>query len=426
MVRTHIFAVALTATALAGSSEAVRANPHNSAGAEIVIAWNQILQDTIPAAALMSPRFFAMVHIAMFDAVNAIEREYAPYVARIRGSRGASAEAAAAQAAHDVLTSLIPTSQAVFDAALAAQLEDIPKGQARQGRAIGELAAARVIAWRTNDGWEVPPPAFEPPPIAGVWQRTPPFGAASFTQFPGVVPFALPTPTLYLPPPPPQLNSAKYAEDFNEVKLWGSATSPVRSTEQTLRSRLFAGVVTRTTLFAMWNNVTRDAARAKGLSLVDTARLFALVNVSINDAVQTSHTSKFVYQFWRPVTAIRRADEDLNPATDADPSWSSLITTPTYPSYAGNMASVGASAATALGLVLGSDDFPVTVLWLGSTGQPDVTRNFAGFWELAQAQADSRVHGGIHYRFDNVAGQQQAVKVATFVFNNFMVPKNHD
>ena len=324
------------------------------------------------------------------------------------------------------MTSLIPASQATFDAALDDQLDDIPHGLARQGTAIGRHAAAKLLDWRANDGWQVTPPAYEPPAVLGLWQRTPPFGPATFTHFPGAIPFALPTPTLFLPPPPPQLNTAQFAEGFNEVALYGQDTSAARSTEQTLRSRLFAGVVTRTTLFAMWNNVTRDAARAYGLSLVDTARLFALVNVSINDSVQTSHTSKFVYQLWRPVTAINRADEDPNPATDAIPGWLPLLTTPPYPAYAGNMASVGAGAATALGLGLGSDDFPVTVLWLGSTGQPDVTRNFAGFWELAQAQADSRVHGGIHYRFDNVAGQQSAIKVATFVFNNFMLPRKGD
>ena len=312
MVRAQVLAVALAATAIAGSSDVTRARTHDGAGsAEVVIAWNQILQNTIPAAALMSPRFFAMLHIAMFDAVNSIEREYKPYLAKAPGSHGASAAAAAAQAARDVLTSLIPTSQSTYDAALEAQLTDIPPGLAEQGRAIGHYAAARLLDWRANDGWQVAPPVFEPPPFTGVWQRTPPGGPATFTHFPGVIPFALPTPTLYLPPPPPHLNTTKYAEDFNEVKLWGSATSSVRSEEQKLRSQLFAGVVTRTTLFAMWNNVTRDAARAYGLSLVDTARLFALVNVSINDAVQTSHTSKFVYQLWRPVTAIRRADEDL-------------------------------------------------------------------------------------------------------------------
>ena len=137
-MKTQVFAVALAATALAGSSDAVRA--HSRGSAEVIIEWNQTLQDTIPAtAALMSPRFYAMLHIAMFDAVNAIEREYSPYVGRIRGSHGASAEAAAAQAAHDVLTSLLPASQATFDAKLQDQLEDIPHGLARQGKAIGRL-----------------------------------------------------------------------------------------------------------------------------------------------------------------------------------------------------------------------------------------------------------------------------------------------
>ena len=153
------------------------------------------------------------------------------------------------------------------------------------------------------------------------------------------------------------------------------------------------------------------------------------MNVSINDAVQSTHASKFVYGLWRPVTAIRRADEDMNPATDADPSWTPLITTPAYPSYAGNMAAVGMSAATALGLALGTDDVPFTVLWRGSLAtpttpaQPDVSRNFAGFLELAEAQAMSRLHGGIHFDFDNRAGQQVARNVAGYVFHNFMLPK---
>jgi hypothetical protein len=424
MKRKVFAAMAITAAALTGTGDLLRATTSNSA--EVIIEWNQTLQETVPNASLMTPRFFSMMHIAMFDAVNAVDNEYTPYLTKIRGLHGASAEAAAAQAARDVLVALIPGSQATYDARLEAQLADIPHGRARLGKALGRKAAARVLEWRANDGWEVTPPVYEPPAITGVWQRTPPGNAASFTQFPGAVPFALPTATIFLPPPPPQLNSAKYAEDFNEVKLYGSQNSAVRSAEQTLRSRLFAGVVTRTTLWAMWNNVTRDAVRARDLSLVDAARLFVLVNVSINDAVQTSHASKFVYQLWRPVTAIRRADEDLNDDTVPDAGWTPLIVTPTYPSYAGNMASVGASAAAVLGLALGSDDFPVTVLWLGSTGQPDITRNFSGFWELAQAQADSRVHGGIHYRFDNVVGQQSAVKVATFVFNNFMLPRKGD
>jgi hypothetical protein len=395
--------------------------------AEVLIEWNQLLQGTIPASAgLGSARLYSMLHVAMFDAVNSIEAEYSPYVARVRGSHGASAEAAAAQAGHDILVALIPASAPAYDAALAARLATIPAGLSAQGVAVGSEAAANVLAWRQNDGWGVALPPYEPPAIPGLWQRTPPFGPASFTQFPAVRPFALPSPTLFLPPSPPMLNSEKYAQDFNEVKLMGSATSAVRTTEQTLRSRLFAAVVSRTTLWAMWNNVARDMIRSNRLSLVEAARLFALMNVAINDGVQTSHTSKFVYGLWRPVTAIRRADEDLNLATDPDSTWTPLLTTPTYPAYAGNMATVGASAAAVLRLLLGPDDRPFTVLWQGTAGQPDVSRDFASFAELAEAQAMSRLHGGIHFDFDNRAGQQIGDRVGRYVVDHFAIPRTGD
>lgn len=279
-----------------------------------------------------------------------------------------------------------------------------------------------VIAWRMNDGWSATPPAYLPPPLPGLWQPAP--APAGFTHYPGVLPFALPTGTIFMPPPPPQFNSAKYAEDFNEVKTKGSLNAPLteRSAEQTLLSLRFAGVGTPITPFRLWQNVTRDAARGRALAMIDTARLFALVSVSMHDGLQTSMTSKFVYQVWRPLTAIRRADEDMNSATEPDTTWSPLLTTPPYPAYAGNIATLTASAATALKLGLGEDDSPVTVLWPGVAPQPDIERTFDSFMALAQAAADSRIYGGIHYRFDNVAGQQAGINVATFVFDHFMRP----
>ncbi len=147
------------------------------------------------------------------------------------------------------------------------------------------------------------------------------------------------------------------------------------------------------------------------------------MNVSIHDALQTTLTSKFIYGVWRPVTAIRQADTDLNAATDPDPTWSTLIPTPPYPSYAGNMATIGASAARVLALALGTDDVPVTATWRQSGGQPDVVFNFATLSDVAQQQADSRIYGGIHYRFDNEAGQIAGRAVAEYVFANFMTPK---
>ncbi len=157
---------------------------------------------------------------------------------------------------------------------------------------------------------------------------------------------------------------------------------------------------------SIWNNVARDAARERGLSLVETARVFTLVNVSVHDGLQTAQASKFVYGLWRPVTAIRQADTDLNPATDPDPGWLPLLTTPPYPSYGGNIASIGGAAARALELAFGTNDMAVTVTWKQSGGLPDVSHRFDGFRQAAEESSESRIYGGIHYRFDQVAGLQ--------------------
>jgi hypothetical protein len=206
------------------------------------------------------------------------------------------------------------------------------------------------------------------------------------------------------------------------VKELGSAASTTRTAEETLLAQLIAGVGTSVTFMGVWNNVARDTALAQGLSLVDTARLFALLNVSLHDGLQTSFTSKFVYALWRPVTAIRRADEDFHEETDADVNWTPLLATPPYPTYAGNMACLSAAAARSLGLVLGRDDVPFSVTWLRTAGLPDETRHYAGFWQLADQQARSRIHGGIHFQFDTEGSQDMCARVAEYIFANFMRP----
>ena len=140
----------------------------------------------------------------------------------------------------------------------------------------------------------------------------------------------------------------------------------------------------------------------------------------MHDGIQSSATSKLVYGFWRPVTAIRRAAEDMNEATEADPAWAPLLNTPPYPSYAGNMAAVGASAARTLELVFGTNDIPVTATWRQSGGQPDVSHAHPGFWQLAEEQARSRVYGGIHYQFDSDASRQIGTRVGDYLVANFM------
>jgi hypothetical protein len=338
----------------------------------VAIQWNQIAQPLFGTGPSNAQRSLSMMHIAMFDAINSIEEIYTPYRVRLQASHGASSEAAAAQAARDVLTALYPAQQATFDNALDSQLAGIPPGLSRQGREIGRAAAQAVLAWRQNDGWPAaitPDPTYVLPPFPGNWQPTPPANSfATFTFYRNVVPFALLTSTQFLPPPPPTLISARYARDFNETKLVGSAGSAVRTAEQTLMSQLFAGVNTTIGFVHVWNIVAGTVAQDQGLSLIDTDRMFALVNVAIHDGLETSFTSKFAYGLWRPVTAIRRADEDLNPDTVADPSWTPLLTTPPYPSYAGNASCLSAAAARALQLVFGRDDIPFSITWPRTIG----------------------------------------------------------
>jgi hypothetical protein len=391
----------------------------------VIVEWNQLLQANMPATTPnpLVPRLYAMLHIAMFDAANAIERQYTPYHARLYAHPEASAEAAAAQAGRDVLTTLIPAAQATFDAALQSRLATIHPWRAAAGAAIGRRAASDIIAWRANDGTAVPSPAWSLPPLPGLWQPTSATGAqlAHFGEF---TPFALLTSTQYLPDPPPTLTSERYATDFEEVRLLGSATSPVRTAEQTQTALLFASVGNRTSHFAAWNNVARDVALQSHWSLVETARLFALMNASIFDGVQTSHTSKFIYGLWRPVTAIRRADEDLNAATSADPTWTPLLSTPAYPSHSSNQTCVGASAARSLARAFGSDDMAFSVTWIGTAGTANVTRQYARFSELAEQQARSRVYGGIHFNFELTASQEACTKVADYVANKFARPRS--
>jgi hypothetical protein len=429
MYRTQLIGATLVLALLVPAGRDVRAS---GSTADVVFEWNQILQDTLPTPhSVLTPRFFAMTHIAMFDAINTIDREFEPYRVRLRHWGGGSPEAAAAQAAHDVLVVINPAATATYDAALARQLGADPSGFVRRGAAIGARVAKEILAWRQNDGWVVSPfPAYSEPSVPGRWQPTPPNNpVAAFTHLQNAAPMALLTATQYLPPPPPSLTSQRYATDLNEVKLIGKSDSVTRTAEQTAIARLWnggaaSGVGSATNFMSIWNSIVRDVAQERRLSLVETARVFALVNVSVHDGLQTAQTSKFVYGLWRPVTAIRGAGDDLNPATDADAGWLSLLTNPPYPTYAGNHAVIGASAARALQLAFGTNDIPVKATWRQSGGQPDVVHQFDGFWQAADEEAMSRIYAGIHFRFDQEAGQQIGRSVAGFVFENFMTPRS--
>ncbi len=390
---------------------------------DVILQWNRVLMETVLTPGqhpptIMPVRSYAMMHAAMFDAVNSIDGGYTPYLTDVPGSQHASIEAAAAQAARDVLAALYPTRIAVFDAELAISLQGLEANRVEQGIRVGQIVAERLLAARANDGWNVTPPPYTLPATPGNWQPTP--AAATFTHYPSVIPFAITSATQFAPNPPPAMSSAQYAADLNEVKELGSLNSATRTTDQTLVARLWANVNTPTNFLLVWNNVARTVSLAQQISTVERARLFALTNISLHDALQTTFASKFQHGLWRPITAIRRADEDGNAATSPDPAWSSLITAPPYPSYAGNMAAIGMSQATILALFFGRDDIRFDHTWLGAGG---ATRSYAGFGAMADEQARARVYGGIHFPFDNVAGQSVGTNVANYVFSKLMRPR---
>ena len=297
---------------------------HDSA--DVIVEWNQLAQRTIGGQPFSQTRQYAMVHIAMADAVLAIDGHYRPFRVRTWAPRGASQEAAAAQAARDVLVALVPGSQATLDAALATRLATIPEGRRTTGVQVGKKVAAAVLAWRQNDGFATAnpqPPIIIASVLPGIWRPTA-SGAAQYSGLGSVEPFGLLSPTQFQPLPFPQLESPEYAEDYNEVKSKGRLTGSTRTPEETRTAQLVAGsgaFSNATNPFRLWSNVARDAAQSKRLSLVETARLFALVTASIHDSLQTAHASKFVYRLWRPETAIDQADIDNNAGTVSESKW---------------------------------------------------------------------------------------------------------
>lgn len=416
--------------AVLGSAPA-QAQPAPADAGAMVHEWNRIVQETAPTPhGVLTPRFFALTHIAMFDAINLFDGAFEPYLAHDVEPAGTPA-VAAAQAAHDVLVAINPSAAAIYDAALLQQIGASPTAEARRGAAVGSRVAQRVLEWRRDDGWVVSPfPPYSEPLLPGRWRPTPPTNApATFTQVLSAKPLAVLSPTQFLPLPPPALTSARYADAVAEVRAIGRSDSTTRTGAQTAVAYLWAGTAASgkgiaTNFMSIWNAVARDVARTRGLSPLETARVFALMNVAAHDAVHTAQASKLVYALWRPVTAIREADTDLNPATDpAEPSWLPLLVTPPYSAYAGNMAAIGAGAARALQLVLGTDTVPLTVIWRQSDDQPDVTRQYGGLWALADEQSESRIYGGIHFRFDAEAGQHVGRSVAEFVVGHRLSPR---
>jgi hypothetical protein len=390
--------------------------------ADVITDWNDVMLEAIRINSVpptRSTRVMAMAHAATFDAVNSIDDTHQPYHVNLVVAPGASREAAAAQSAHDVLVNQFPAQQATFGAALTNNLSSIPDGPAKvNGRAAGQQVAAQIIALRANDHSGDTTP-YTPGTLPGQWRPTPPGLAQPLgPNWPTVTPWTMTSGSQFRHPTgPPALASAEYAAALNEVKAIGAVNSATRTAEQTDIARFWGSGILQGP--GHWNQIAQSVGEAQGNTLSENARMFALLNLAQADAVISTWDNKYQSNFWRPVTAIQLADQDGNAATDADPNWLPLLTTPAHPSYSSGHSTVSMSAAETLKQFFGTDDISFTTNIEGFTFAP---RSFISFSQAAQEAATSRLYGGIHYRFDNEHGLQTGILLGQHVYANELQP----
>jgi len=401
--------------------------------ADMVTDWNANTEQALLATNQGPPvraRSLAIVHTAIYDAVNGIHPKYTPYFVTERGPRGASEEAAAAQAAYTALVGLYPAQKAALDLQLSNSLATIPVRGGHDhridlGQAWGEYVANQILAWRSTDGAATPLPGYFGGGAPGVW-RSPPAGTnadgtlpALFPQYAILVPFAMTSHDQFRPGPPPALTSALYAADVNEVKAIGRFDSTVRTPEQTQLALLWQAVGS-----VEENHAVRPVIEAYGreLRLVDTARIFALINIVGADALVAGFDSKYTYNLWRPYHAIRLADTDGNPDTVADPAWDSLFTAPRFQEYMSNHATLTTAFMNTLAELLG-DEHTFT---LSGTTYPGFTWTFNRFSDAAAQVIEARIWAGIHFRNSCNVGAEQGLKLSRYVLENFLLPLEDD
>ncbi|HEY2657777.1 MAG TPA: vanadium-dependent haloperoxidase, partial [Solirubrobacteraceae bacterium] len=366
-----------------------------------------------------TPLYMGFVQAAVYDAVVGIDRRYEPYRFDAHAPHGTSAQAAAVAAAHKVLVTYSPYAQATLDAAYATSLAQIPDGRAKtRGVAFGTLAADNLIAMRANDGRNAPV-LFTQPPAPGVWRPTPPaFLPMAVPWMGGVTPLMVFSGAQFGEPgPPPALTSGIYTRDFAEVKALGSATSTLRTTEQTNTALFFSGNAA-----VQVNAALRDQITVRHPDIVDAARMFAAVDMSEADAIISVWHAKYLYGFWRPITAINLADTDGNPATTADPSWTPLLTTPPYPEYVSGYSGLTGAFTQALEDTLDTRHLQLTLI---STAVPGAVRTYDTGQSLRNDVVNARVWLGIHFRTSDTRGVEMGQRVADWALDHYFGARRH-
>ncbi|SFW85379.1 vanadium-dependent haloperoxidase [Amycolatopsis australiensis] len=402
-------AAVLATTGLPGPAAAAPPRPN---GADVVLAWNRELLAVVRTPGLQPAtvhptRSFALLHAAMHDAVVATAGTGRPYLFTVDVPGHAAPEAAAAQAAHDVLATLYPSEGSEFASLLAGQLVRVGPAGRDAGVRAGRLVARLLLGLRANDGSAAVPPVPAPGTAPGQYRPAPPaFAPAVFTHWPAVTPFVLDRAEQFRPGPYPALTGERYARAVREVAAAGRDTSTTRTADETVRARFWAAPI-----WNYWNEIAQAVVGGSRGGLLVAARVFARLNLAFADAVIALYEAKYHYRIWRPITAIRLAGEDGNPATEAIPDWSSLANTPPDPAYPGAHSVVSQAGA----LVLRQEYGPRWPLAVTSEALPGVVRRFATFQDAADEAGLSRIVAGVHTRLDHEAGRQLGLDVAAFV-----------
>ena len=392
----------------------------SAARADVITDWNTVALNAIRTASTAPPvaaRALAMMHAAAFDAVNAVSGGYNSYFYTGGAPAGASMQAAAAEASYTVLKNLFPTQQATFDAALNNSLAGIANGQSKtDGITLGVNVGATMMALRANDGASGAQMSWASGVNPGEWRPTG-SGNALLPGWNTVTCFCMNSAQQFQLPGPPSLTSAAYAASLNQVKELGSINSATRTADQTNIAKFWADGAGTATPPGHWNRIAQTVAAQQGNTLVQNARLFALLNLGLADAGIACWDMKYTYDFWRPVTAIRLADTDGNALTDADPNWTPLLTTPPFPGYTSGHSLFSATAATILAGFFGTDNIAFTSTSEGNA--PD--RQMTSFSQAAAEAGVSRIYGGIHFDFDDANSQMIGRGLGAFVLGGQLV-----
>jgi hypothetical protein len=384
-----------------------------AARGDVIMDWNAKADAIAVEKQLLNAsnaRGQAMLHIAIFEAVNAIDRRYAPYKLNLTADRATSREAAAAAAAYEVLLALHPDKKADLDATLAGSLAGITENEAKsKGIELGKQAAAGIIALRTNDGSNTPED-YRPATTAGVYVPTTiPIESTSSK----IKPFAMTSASQFRAAAPPALTSETWTRDLNEIREIGSNTSARRSAEQTTIARFWFFTGPRT-----YNTIVRQIAANRKMDLVDCARLYALTSIAGADAFIAVFEAKYAYNFWRPVTAIRNADLTSNPATPREASWQPLGVTPMHPEYPCAHCITASAVATVLQHVVGNEIDEIT---LTSPTAAGVTRKWTRLQDYSDEVSSARIYAGFHYRFSTEAGKDMGKKIGDLAVTTLML-----